>query len=60
MHTNERHIFGKANNNEIRTEQCHLLHMENELAYASQHMEKIGSNQSKLLDKLYELESRIH
>ncbi|WP_340004753.1 hypothetical protein MHH52_23755 [Paenibacillus sp. FSL K6-0276] len=59
MHTNERHIFGKANNNEIRTEQCHLLHMENELAYASQHMEKIGSNQSKLLDKLYELESRI-
>ncbi|KTD88604.1 hypothetical protein UQ64_04625 [Paenibacillus etheri] len=39
-----------------------ILQMENakvQLAYASQHMEKIGSNQSKLLDKLYELESRI-
>lgn len=62
MHTTERQFFGKANANEISTEQCHSLQMENakvQLAYASQHMEKIGSNQSKLLDKLYELESRI-
>lgn len=42
--------------------ECHLLQMENakvQLAYASQHIEKIRSNQSKLLDKLYELESKI-
>jgi len=62
MHTNERRIFGKANANEIISEQCHFLQMENakvQLAYASQYIEKIASNQSKLLDKLHELESRI-
>lgn len=62
MHTNERRIFGKVNANEIISEQCHFLQMENakvQLAYASQYIEKIGSNQSKLLDKLHELESRI-
>jgi hypothetical protein len=30
-----------------------------ELAYASQHIGSIGANQSKLLDIMYELESRI-
>ncbi len=62
MHTNERHVFGKANANESSMSECHLLQMENakvQLAYASQHIEKIRSNQSKLLDKLYELESKI-
>lgn len=62
MHTNERRIFGKANANEIISEQCHFLQMENakvQLAYASQHMEKIRANQSKLLDKLYALEARM-
>lgn len=62
MHTNERQIFGKANANEISTEPCHLLKMEDakvQLAYASQHLEKIRANQSKLLDKLYTLEARM-
>lgn len=62
MHSNERHIFGKANHSEINKESCHLLQLENakvQLSYASQHIENIGANQSKLLDILYVLESRI-
>jgi hypothetical protein len=62
MHTNERHIYGKPNHSGINTENCHLLQMENaklQLSYASQHIDSIGANQSKLLDTLYKLESRI-
>lgn len=62
MHTNERHIFGKLNHSGINLENAHHMQMENakmQLSFASQHMESIGSNQSKLLDILYELESRI-
>ncbi|WP_091176847.1 phosphotransferase [Paenibacillus sp. 1_12] len=62
MHTNERHSYGNSNHSRINTENCHLLQLENakaQLSYASQHIENIGSNQSKLLDTLYELESRI-
>ncbi|KRE34371.1 phosphotransferase [Paenibacillus sp. Soil522] len=62
MHTNKRNIYGKPNHSGINTENCHHLQMENakvQLSYASQHIESIGSNQSKLLDTLYLLESRI-
>lgn len=62
MHTNKRHTFGKVNSNEISTGKCHLLQLENakvQLAYSSQYIENIRLNQSKLLDKLYELEARI-
>lgn len=62
MHTTERHIYGKANQSGMNTGKCHLLQMENakvQLSYASQHMDSIRFNQSKLLDTLYELESRI-
>ncbi|WP_307606950.1 phosphotransferase [Paenibacillus sp. V4I9] len=62
MHTNKRHTYGKPNHSGINTENCHHLQMENakvQLSYASQHIESIRSNQSKLLDTLYQLESRI-
>lgn len=62
MHANERHIYGKLNQMENKPQPCHLLQMENakiQLSYASQHIDCIRANQSKLLDKLYKLESRI-
>ncbi|GIP35662.1 aminoglycoside phosphotransferase [Paenibacillus sp. J2TS4] len=63
MHANERHYFGKPNEIGINaTENGHLIQMENakvQLSYASHYIESIKSNQNKLLDTLYELESRI-
>ncbi len=62
MHANERQTYGKQNHSGINTKDCHLLKMENakvQLSYASQHIDSIRANQSKLLDTLYELESRI-
>lgn len=62
MHAIESHIYGKPGLSEINTESCHLLQMKNaklQLAYASQYINSIGVNQSKLLDTLYKLESRI-
>ncbi|MGM7724796.1 phosphotransferase [Metabacillus sp. Hm71] len=62
MHTNNKKSYGKLNHELINTESCHLLLMENakeQLSYASQYLECIRANQIKLLDTLYELESRI-
>lgn len=62
MHANERHIYGKPNQIENKIGSCHLLQLENamvQLEYASRHDERIRANQSKLLEKLHELESRI-
>lgn len=62
MHANERNTYGKPQHSGINTKNCHLLQMENakvQLSYASQHIDSIRTNQSKLLDILYELESRI-
>jgi hypothetical protein len=62
MHANVRHTFGELNHSGLNTENCHLLQMENnivKLSYASQHIDSIRANQSKLLDTLYELESGI-
>lgn len=62
MHANERNNYGKLNNSGINTGSCQLLKMKNaevQLSYASQHIDGIRVNQSKLLDVLYELESRI-
>lgn len=62
MHAIESQIYGKPIQSGNNTEGCHLIQMKNaivQLAYASQHIESVSVNQSKLLDKLYELESRI-
>jgi hypothetical protein len=62
MHANERHTYGKLNQMGIPKKKCHQLKMENaivQLSYASQYMDEIRANQSKLLDTLYEFESRI-
>lgn len=62
MHTNERKYYGNLNQSGIYTGNCHHIQMENvkkQLSYISQHIDSIGFKQSKLLDKLYELESRI-
>ncbi|SEL79085.1 Phosphotransferase enzyme family protein [Paenibacillus sp. OK003] len=62
MHANERKIYGKPNHNENNTGPCHLLQLENaklQLSYAAGHIGGIRENQNKLLDTLYELESRI-
>ncbi|QGH35317.1 phosphotransferase [Gracilibacillus salitolerans] len=62
MHTNNKKSYGKLNYEGINTESCHLLQMEDakeQLSYSSQYLERIRANQSKLLDTLYELESRI-
>ncbi|NUU64371.1 phosphotransferase [Paenibacillus agri] len=62
MHTNERHIYGDANQSGMNIESCHHLQIENakaQLSYASQHIDSMRINQSKLLDTLYELESKI-
>lgn len=62
MHANKRHAFGKVDHREMSYENCHYKQMENakvQLSYASQYMENIGVNQSKLCNILHELESRI-
>ncbi|MFA9456316.1 phosphotransferase [Halalkalibacter sp. AB-rgal2] len=62
MHANESSTYGKANHRGINSKPCHQLKTENakrQLFYASQHMDSIQANHSKLLDTLYELESRI-
>lgn len=62
MHANERDVYGKLNNNATYMEKCHLLQLKNtevQLSYASHYIDSIRANQSKLLDTLYELESRI-
>ncbi|WP_130616780.1 phosphotransferase [Cohnella abietis] len=62
MHGNETHFYGKPDHGGSNAGECYLLQMENanmQLAYASQHIDSIRTNQSRLLDKLYELESRI-
>lgn len=62
MHTNKRDTYGKLNHKTINSENCHLVQMKNakaQLSYASQHLDCIRVNRSKLLDTLYELESKI-
>ncbi|WP_051084537.1 phosphotransferase family protein [Gracilibacillus lacisalsi] len=62
MHANEACTYGKLNHSGTNTANCHLLKMENakrQLSYASQYVESIRTNHSKLLHALYELESRI-
>lgn len=62
MHANQRNVYGKLQHCENSRRPCHLIQLENaklQLAYASQHIEGIRVNQTKLLDTLYELESRI-
>ncbi|OMF26295.1 aminoglycoside phosphotransferase [Paenibacillus sp. FSL H8-0548] len=62
MHAKERPIYGKPNQLGSHMEGCHLLQLENaimQLSYVSQHIESIRANQSKLLETLYELESKI-
>lgn len=62
MHANEREVYGKPDHNENNTRQCHLIQFENakrQLSYACEHINDIRTNQSKLLEMLYELESRI-
>ena len=62
MHTTERQCYGNAHTNVMSTGECHLLQLENvksQLAYASQYIDSLRDHQSKLLDTLHELESRI-
>ncbi|WP_245237496.1 phosphotransferase [Paenibacillus ihuae] len=64
MHSNERNIYGTPQqlHNGSNQGQCHLLQLDNaklQLSYAAKHIEFIGANQEKILDKLYELEARI-
>ncbi|WP_208589875.1 phosphotransferase [Gracilibacillus suaedae] len=62
MHANERYTYGKLNHSGANTKNCHLLKMENakrQLSYASQYMESIRTNHSRLLNTLHQLESRI-
>ncbi|AIQ58252.1 phosphotransferase [Paenibacillus borealis] len=62
MHAGESGIYGKPNQAESNTEQCHLLQFENakiQLSYASEYIDVIRENQGKLLDMLHNLESQI-
>jgi hypothetical protein len=62
MHANERNIYGKANQSEMNSEKCHHFQMRSaklDLVYSCQHIASMRANHSKLLDKLYELESKI-
>ncbi|MCQ6561381.1 phosphotransferase family protein [Paenibacillus mendelii] len=62
MHADERQVHGELDQCGLDTRACHLRQLENakvQLAYAAQHMDSMRANQSKLLDKLVELESRI-
>ncbi|MGG4143708.1 phosphotransferase [Paenibacillus algorifonticola] len=62
MHANERQSYGKPSQVGEHLGSCHLLQLENaqeQLSYAVNHIESIRVNQSRLLEKLHELESRI-
>lgn len=62
MHANVREVYGKPDQRESNTGQCHRLQFENaklQLAYATEHIEVIRKNQSKLLDMLHNLESKV-
>jgi tRNA A-37 threonylcarbamoyl transferase component Bud32 len=62
MHNNERTTYGQFNYSEILTGSCHIWQVDKaktDIAYASQYLNSIETNQSKLLDTLCELESRI-
>ncbi|UVI33838.1 aminoglycoside phosphotransferase family protein [Paenibacillus spongiae] len=62
MHGDERASHGELSRFGLHPRACHLQQLENanvQLAYAARHMDSIGANQSKLLDKLNELEARI-
>lgn len=62
MHADEKDAFGKLKDTVKNAEECHLLQLKNaetQLFYASQYLDCIKVNQSKLLDTLYRLESII-
>lgn len=62
MHTNERSNYGKVSQNKTSLEKCYQLQLINakiNLDYACENIKKIEESRSKLLDKLYELESMI-
>lgn len=62
MHAGESVIYGKPDQTEANAGQCHLLQLDNaiiQLAYASEYIDVIHKNQGKLLDMLYNLESKI-
>ncbi|WP_238649844.1 phosphotransferase family protein [Paenibacillus piscarius] len=64
MHRGESGTYGKPGQGLAASSQrpCHLNQLNNgiaQLSYAAEHHEVIRKNQGKLLDKLYELESRI-
>jgi tRNA A-37 threonylcarbamoyl transferase component Bud32 len=62
MHANIRDTYGKPDHRGSNEVECHLLQIENakkQLPYASLHIESIRTNQDRLLETLYELESRI-
>ncbi|XEC96324.1 phosphotransferase [Paenibacillus tarimensis] len=62
MHADERQVYGKLDYDGSRTDMCHRMMMENAadwLSYASEHIQSIAANQSKLLDTLYALESKM-
>lgn len=62
MHANERYTYGKVNQGGIKTDKCHQLQMKNakiDLIYACHHIDCIRARHSKILDTLYELESKI-
>lgn len=62
MHANERSTYGKTSQNKTSLEKCYQLQLINakvNLDYACEHIKKIEESRSKLLDKLYELESMI-
>ncbi|WP_246354181.1 phosphotransferase family protein [Paenibacillus phytohabitans] len=62
MHAGESEIYGKPDQTEHDTGQCHLIQLQNaiiQLTYASEYIDVIRRNQGKLLDMLYKLESRV-
>lgn len=62
MHAGESDIYGKPDQTERSSGQCHLIQLQNaiiQLSYASEYIDVIRRNQGKLLDMLYKLESRV-
>lgn len=62
MHRGESGTYGKPDQTASSQKACHLNQLYNgidQLSYASEHHEVIRKNHGKLLDKLYELETRI-
>lgn len=62
MHARERSAYGKITDQELRTEHCHRMQLDNaqkQLRYASRHIDIIRNHYDKLLDTLHELESQI-